>query len=1051
MNEEINEISPRVLAVVVTHNGRDWLVQSLSALAEQVYPAIDVIVVDSGSAYDVERGVSKLLPQAEFLRLDRNVGFAAAANRALEVSAAAPSADYYIFMHDDAAPDPEFVSLLVATAMDTEAGVVGGKAVGWDDPEHLIEVGMSADQFCYPFTGLEPGEIDQGQHDARREVLYVTNGCILVNRTLIERIGSWDGGYFALGEDLDLCMRARLAGFKVLVEPSARYRHAVALLTDQRDSPATKAKRFLSRRNRPRTIAKNAAAYRVTALLFIYTLLAMAEIVFLIGFRRFDELSAYPRAFGSFIASIPDIARRRRAIQKRKTIPDRRIRRYMVRDLHRARVFFERRFREWERGTIRFGAETLGRLSPAVLKQSLARWIRRPTTFGVFLVLGLLAFALRRVIFSPPLATGAIWAFPQPTSRLLGDYFAGWRDIGLGTSAAPPPALPLLWAVGVVSFGRAHLAQIILIAIALAIGLLGVGRFVRRRTSSPVARLIAMAIYALAPLMPQITNTGDLSALAIYAGFPWMLEIVLRMLGPTPGEQGDRHATPHTGDALTRDLLRLSLIGAGVMALAPTAIQLFLFCWIAISLHAFVSAWDRGEVLRRSGWVFASLVVIPVLLVPWSLETLRPAGASLAPLFAGLGGGATYGPLWRLDMREIFFVTPESGLLSMLVPGAVLIGSLTLPASSRRRESRLLAFIWISFSFLAVFVSSGWLPAPVVSSSTWLVVPLASMALLAGHLVAGLREELPRHAIGWRHAAAPVLAGFMLVGALAGWGPSLPDWEQPKRTLAADSGEVARSLLSFFITTAEKSGDFRVLWLGERWIDPIRQGIGRMGATPYLLTDPAGLTMLDLYSPAPSDGERQLESTVDALLSRRIHLAGHLLAPASVRYIAVDANESELIAAMGRQSDFRASPGQAEVTIFENLQWLPRASLAPHQLAVPASAKEPNDTDLMLAEWFGGRPLPKRGQARFSGEVPRTRHSLIILGDNYASGWRARVAGRRLGHSEAFGWANRFNLPADAKGEVVVSYGRRWFRAVWLLVHAFILLVAIGMARTSSR
>ncbi|MBW3589286.1 MAG: glycosyltransferase [Actinobacteria bacterium] len=1058
MTEQIGEVparaidtSPRVLAVVVTHNGRDWLQRCLKAVSEQVYPALDVMVIDSGSSYDVSKGVKKLLPEAEFLRLDRNLGFGFAANRAMEVSRSAPIADYYVFIHDDAAPDPECISLLVATAMDTEAGVVGGKAVAWGDPEHLVEVGMSADQFCYPFGGLEEGEIDQGQHDARREVLYVTNACVLVSRALIERCGSWDGGYFALGEDLDLCMRARLAGFKVLVEPSARFEHVQALISDQRDSPATKMKRFLSRRNRPRTIAKNAAAYRVTGLLFIYTLLAMAEMVLLTGFRRFDELVAYPRAFGSFIASVPDVARRRRAVQKRKTIPDRHIRRYMVRDLHRARVFFERRFQEWERGTLRFGAQTMSRLSPTAIKESLGHWLRKPSSIGLLIVIAALLYGLRRMIFGPPLATGAVWPFPQPTGRLLGDYFAGWRDIGLGTSAAPPVALPILWAVGVVSLGRAHLAQVVLVFGLITLGLVGVNRFVKKRTAFPPARLAAVAVYALAPILQTITNTGDLPALAVYAGLPWMLDIAFRVLGPTPGEGGDRPAVPHNTDTLTREIFRLSLIGALVTALAPSAIVLMVALWIIVMVHAAATAWDRNEVIRRARWIFASVVVISVILMPWSLEALRPRGASLAPLFSGLGGGSSFGPLWRTDISSMFFLHGGGGIMAALVAAAILLGAVTLPAANRRREARLLAVMWISFSLIGVLVSRAILPAPVTSSSLWLAVPFTAMALLVGHLVAGMREELPRHALGARHVAAPVIVAAMAIGLVIGWIPLLPRWHQPQNTLAADSGETAHSLLSFFISSAERSGDFRVLWLGERWVDPIRQGTGRMAGTPYLITDPGGITMLDVYGPAPSEGEVRLEETIEAMTARRLHLAGHLLAPASIRFIAVDATDDALNAAMGRQADFKSSPAQAGVTVYENLQWLARANLAPHQLAVPASAKVTSEADLMLAEWIGGRPLPKRGQARFSGEVPRTRHSLILLGDNFAKGWRARVDGRRLGHSEAFGWANRFNLPADAEGTVVVTYARRWVRILWLLAHGLILLIAIAMARTGPK
>src|SRR5688500_2418788 len=145
---ELNEleVGPRVLAVVVTHNGSPWLEECLTQLSLQVYPALDVVVVDSGSRESALAVVQRILPDAEFVRLERNVGFGAAANRALEVSPKAPDAGYFLFLHDDVALDPEVTSLLMGAAIETEAGIVGGKGTEWDNPEVLVEVGMSADQ-----------------------------------------------------------------------------------------------------------------------------------------------------------------------------------------------------------------------------------------------------------------------------------------------------------------------------------------------------------------------------------------------------------------------------------------------------------------------------------------------------------------------------------------------------------------------------------------------------------------------------------------------------------------------------------------------------------------------------------------------------------------------------------------------------------------------------------------------------------------------------------------------------------------------------------------
>src|SRR5207248_5745568 len=79
-----------------------------------------------------------------------------------------------------------------------------------------------------PYTGIEPGELDQEQHDGVRDVFYVTTALMLVRVDLFNELGGFDPATFPGAEDLDLCWRARLAGARVLVAPDARVAHREA-------------------------------------------------------------------------------------------------------------------------------------------------------------------------------------------------------------------------------------------------------------------------------------------------------------------------------------------------------------------------------------------------------------------------------------------------------------------------------------------------------------------------------------------------------------------------------------------------------------------------------------------------------------------------------------------------------------------------------------------------------------------------------------------------------------------------------------------------------
>ncbi len=74
----------------------------------------------------------------------------------------------------------------------------------------------------------------------------------------------------------------------------------------------------------------------------------------------------------------------------------------------------------------------------------------------------------------------------------------------------------------------------------------------------------------------------------------------------------------------------------------------------------------------------------------------------------------------------------------------------------------------------------------------------------------------------------------------------------------------------------------------------------------------------------------------------------------------------------------------------------------------------------------------------------------MLLGDNYNKGWKASVGDTQLEQTEAFGWANRFELKPNASGEVQVYFGQHWIRFLWLVVQVIILLAVIGMAGSSA-
>ncbi|MGH2767932.1 MAG: hypothetical protein ACRDIF_03130, partial [Actinomycetota bacterium] len=737
----------------------------------------------------------------------------------------------------------------------------------------------------------------------------------------------------------------------------------------------------------------------------------------------------------------------------RRSVADRRIRRLMVRDSYRARVFLERRLVEWGSDTLEFGARAVSLLSPSTLRPAVTSWMTRPATVAVALLALSVGVGMRDLLFGPPLAAGGLWPFPSNTGRLLSDYLSPWRDVGLGSAAAAPVAFPLLWLVSLAGFGSPHLAQVVLVVALVAIGLVGMSWAIRRRTASAPAQLVGVGLYALSPALSSLLRGGDLGGLALFAGLPFLLAMALQMLGPDasdPSEGPDLPTSAPEPGAMATEGARFSLVAALVVALAPSAYLALILLAVVLGLGVLLSNLARPGSLARSGWVLASLALVPALLLPWSLEALRPHGAILAPALAGMGGGETYGVAWSVqDLPGMAFLGAHG--LGRAVVALVVLGALLLPGPRRRQEARRLVWVWLVFVVVGGLAAEGVIPAPVASPAMWMVVSLSALALLAGHLVAGIAEELPPLALGWRHGLAAALLGALTLGVLGLLATTIGGWRRPAPTLAANpGGELSGSISSYFEASSGTRGAYRILWLGDSWIDPVASGLVPKPVA-YLLTGPEGLTMLEAFGMPASDGTRRLEDTLKALLAGKVHLAGHLLAPASIRFLAIDPKDGPAMAAMARQRDLALRRQEKEMVIFENLAWLPRSALAPAPLGEVAAGASSDTRALLVTDWVGGRAIAQRSAASFRGELGRTRHGAILLGDNYSPAWRARVGGRRLAHSRAFGWSNRFEVPSDAVGEVSIRYGRSWLRAGWLLLQAALLAFGLAMARSPRR
>jgi GT2 family glycosyltransferase len=215
-------LPPLISCVVVNWNRRELLRACLDSLARQDYPSVEIIVVDNGSTDgSVELCRSGLRMPVNLIRNSENRGFCAANNQGI----AAARGEFVALLNNDAEAEPGFLSALVRVFDGrADVGMAASKIVVWEDPGLIDKAG----HLIYPDgqnRGRGTGERDHGQFDRIEEVLWPDGCAAMYRKSMVDQIGGFDEDFFAYGDDAELGLRARIAGWTCLYTPRAVARH----------------------------------------------------------------------------------------------------------------------------------------------------------------------------------------------------------------------------------------------------------------------------------------------------------------------------------------------------------------------------------------------------------------------------------------------------------------------------------------------------------------------------------------------------------------------------------------------------------------------------------------------------------------------------------------------------------------------------------------------------------------------------------------------------------------------------------------------------------
>lgn len=1042
--------SQTIGAILVTRGDAPLTQSVLRAIENQTMAPDSLTIVDVAGRHVTPFPADRVPHGARLIRVGRVRNLGDAIRRAHAQDAPFASYPWWWILHEDSAPEPDCLrELAQAGAVGKTVGAVGTKQVSWDGTR-LLELGIFATASGRRLERISEDEIDQGQYDGTTDVLGVGTAGMLLRAEAYDTVGGFDPALGPFGDGLDMGRRLHLAGYRVVVAPRARIRHARSSLTpgfdptqasdriedDERaeataQMEAAQAKSFRRRRFAQMYNWCKATPALVLPFLAIWLLVwtparALGRLMTGRASLALPEIAAFASLVG---ATAPLLAGRARAARSR-TVPHS--------ALHNLEITPASLRKEPTRDDEDDNGE---RIDPLVLA-SIRRYRIRSSSaaLGLLVVTSLIA-AFQWWGASAGLVGGAWAALPADWSELWSAAWAGWIPGGDGHVGGADPLTTLMSLLsapaaptGVTPGAVATFLLVASCPIAAMIAWVPT----RSLTSSLRVRFLVALAWALAPALAMSATHGVLAGTLAHAVLPLIAAYCAPAASPllVAGAAG-----------VTAAPVRPRGVNAGLAALAVVVLSCCAPWTLPVSLTALM--WRS----RKRG-----LVALPAVLL-------------LAPTYATI---LTHPSAWAA-------LASTSGTVHAYTRAASWFAFLGMPAAPQSTLQMVACgAVGASVAALAGFA--------LVRSRSRVVAALVSGALVsaaagwaASHIGVGL--DGAQVASAWVSPALSLSFGSLLLASMAG-SVTTPSstceqstaWDAPRSRVTRAVGVLAALVLvalggahsvAAFATRSDASSVPTFALAQRETVSPMATPIVSAVASQAQRSPRAGRVLV--LDGDPTNG------TVDAALWRGAGPSLTDSSPASRALALADARA-------GAETNVLRDPATASLA-----QAAYTLVVYPDDATVDALAAHDVDTILVPYGASGAQALtagldragglekvgstnsgivwrvrpdsvkPSRvrvespggvttavgsSQLRVDGDVNAV--GTLILAERADTGWRASVDGVALAPLEAAdGWAQTFNMPQA--GHLSVTYSA-WWIVPWRVGSGICLVIAAASA-----
>ncbi|MBI4611251.1 MAG: methyltransferase domain-containing protein [Candidatus Rokubacteria bacterium] len=219
--QSVTTATPAASVIIPVWNRAEYTQACLEALARTAtFELAEVIVVDNGSTDETSRLLADWADRVRVITNRENLGFARASNQ----GARAARGELLVFLNNDTVPQPGWLEALVKEAQDPTIGIVGARLL-YPGRETVQHAGIVLGPDGIPDHIWRGVPADDPRVSESRDLDMVTGACLLIRKSLFERLGGLDEGYRNGCEDVDLCLAARRQGYRVRYCADAMVEH----------------------------------------------------------------------------------------------------------------------------------------------------------------------------------------------------------------------------------------------------------------------------------------------------------------------------------------------------------------------------------------------------------------------------------------------------------------------------------------------------------------------------------------------------------------------------------------------------------------------------------------------------------------------------------------------------------------------------------------------------------------------------------------------------------------------------------------------------------